>query len=277
MKIVIPLGPGESKFSINKAYVEYVYEAGYEPFAAIPQNNALQMAEICDGLLLPGGKDIDPIYYNESNWSSYYADSEKDDFERQLFWAFLNHNKPVFGICRGFQLIAREYIKHTGSQKITPSSKQTVEDRLIYSQDIRSHDGPGSFNVHRTRPHHYVSGRVDALYGAEEKSIHNLPVNSMHHQYLHANISEKFLEKSNKITQHMYLSAWTRRGLDKDELGVVCEGIVIKGWAESKIAGVQWHPEELKDYNLLHHFFGQEAEITKSDSDIIKPNNGTEM
>lgn len=257
MRIAIPLSPSDSTFKINMAYMEYIDQAGYEPIAVIPQNEALGIAELCDGLLLPGGIDIDPIYYGESNWGSFWCNPDKDDFERQLMWAFINHAKPIFGICRGFQLIGREYIKHQGNLPVTPAAEELINDRLIFGQDIGGHDAPSRFNVWRTRPHHYVMGREDYLYGLDDKSAHHVPVNSMHHQYVHVNLESDALIKSNKVTPHMRATAWTVRGIDADEVGCVLEGFSIKGWVDSKIAGVQWHPEELRDYALLHQFFGK--------------------
>lgn len=262
MKIAIPLGPDETQFKLNIAYTDYIGGAGYEPITVVPQNDALFIADFCDGLLLPGGKDIDPIFYGESNWGSFWADSAKDDFERQLFWAFTQAGKPIFGICRGFQLIALEYIKSVATESVTPTSDETVEDRLIFQQDISGHDCAGRFNLFRTRPHHYVMSRKDFLYGTDETKAAKLAVNSMHHQYLHLNMESSSLFKSNKVTPHMRATAWTERGLDKDEAGVVCESFIIKkSWRGNKITGVQWHPEELRDYRLLHQLFGKSKRV----------------
>jgi len=258
MKIAIPLSPDDTQFKLNLAYCDYVAGAGYEPFAINPHNDAMGVAEMCDGLLLPGGKDIDPIFYGESNWGSFWADSDKDDFERRLFWAFLALEKPVFGICRGFQLISLEYIKAETGAAVTPSSEETVDERLIFQQDINNHDCAGRFNLFRTRPHHYVLAREDSLYGSENKLPIQLAVNSMHHQYLHLNVEPDVLNKSNKVTPHMRATAWTVRGLTSEEKGVVCEAFIIKkSWRGGKVAGVQWHPEELKDYALLNNHFGK--------------------
>jgi len=257
MKIAIPLSPSDTTFKINQAYIDYIQQVGYDPVACFPQNDALDIAELCDGLLLPGGIDIDPIYYNESNWGSFWTNPDKDDFERKLMWAFINHTKPIFGICRGFQLIAREYLKHLGDQPVTPASSERIDDRVVFGQDIGGHDVPSRFNVWRSSPHHYVLAREDMLYGSEDKGVFKDAVNSMHHQYLHLNMESDALIKSNKVTPHMRATAWTTRGIDHDETGVVCEGFVLKGWTESKIHAVQWHPEELKDYALLHHLFGK--------------------
>lgn len=257
MRIAIPLDPADTKVSLNMAYVDYITQSGYDPMPVVPQNDAMDIANLCDGLLLPGGKDIDPIFYGESNWGSFWADSAKDDFERQLFWAFINYSKPIFGICRGFQLIAREYIHAAGGEKVTPASEETVEARLVFQQDIGSHDCAGRYNLFRSRAHHYVDGREDHLYGTDDSTIKYMAVNSMHHQYLHLNVDAENLIKTNKVTPHMRVTAWTNRGLDKDEMGVVVEGLLIKGWTKSRIAGVQWHPEELRDYALLQNHFGK--------------------
>lgn len=257
MRIAIPLGPEETQFKLNISYIDYVSQAGYDPLAVVPQNDPMDIANLCDGLLLPGGKDLDPIFYSEDNWGSYSADAYKDDFERQLFWAFINHNKPIFGICRGFQLIVREYIKATKNQRVTPASNERVGDRLVFQQDIAVHDCTGRFNLLRNRAHHYVRAREDQLYGLENAHVSLVAVNSMHHQYLHVYVEKEVLDKNNKVTPHMRATAWTKRGLEDDESGVVCEAVSIKGWTKSRISGVQWHPEELKDYQLLHHFYGK--------------------
>jgi gamma-glutamyl-gamma-aminobutyrate hydrolase PuuD len=258
MRIAIPLGPEETQMKLNNAYVDYIAGAGFEPLTVNPHNDALFVADLCDGLVLPGGKDIDPIFYGTSNWGSFWADSAKDDFERRLFWAFIEAGKPVFGICRGFQLIAQEYIKAEAKTKVTPASDEEVEDRLVFQQDISAHDCAGRFNLFRSRPHHYVRCREDSLYGAGKVYPVQLPVNSMHHQYLHLNLEDEQLNKSNKVTPHVRALAWTLRGLNADEKGVVCESILIKkNWRGNKIIGVQWHPEEMKDFALLHNIFGQ--------------------
>ncbi len=259
MRICIPLGPDEHVFKLNMAYTSYIAQAGYEPFCVVPDNDALAMADFCDGLLLPGGKDIDPIFYGDSYWGSFWCDPAKDDFERRFFQAFLAAGKPIFGICRGFQLISREYIRAFGDNTVTPKAEDKINQRLVFEQDINGHDCAGHFKISRQRPHHYVLSRTDLLYGEggeEGKRFIQLAVNSMHHQYLHVNIEPDKLWDTNKVTPHMRVGSWTRRGLTEDDFGVVCEAASFAGWG-GKIAGVQWHPEELRDYALLHHVFGK--------------------
>ncbi|MEO5699435.1 MAG: type 1 glutamine amidotransferase [Casimicrobiaceae bacterium] len=59
-----------------------------------------------DGLVLQGGNDIAPESYGElpinPEWS---GDRIRDSYEIALFEEFVRQGKPVFGICRGCQLI----------------------------------------------------------------------------------------------------------------------------------------------------------------------------
>lgn len=248
MVIVIPIGPEKTSYQVNKAYVDYVFNAKHTPFIAVPQHDAKALAEGNAGLLLPGGKDIDPIFYGDNNWSSHASDPTKDAFERKLFYAFLKAGKPIFGICRGFQLILREYILQ---------NQKTSKD-LLYQQHIDGHSTNSDFHLSREIPCHYVKTRADLLYGKHKKGkLEYMPVNSMHHQYIHVYKDESELEKSSNINSTLQLTGWTKRGLDADEKGVVAESVIIKGWGESKVAAVQWHPEELKDYNLFNNHFGE--------------------
>lgn len=260
MMLAIPIGISEDKYNINQAYVHYVAGAGYDPVLVTPENNLKSMAERVDGLVLPGGIDIDPIHYGDSNWGSFYCNPKKDDFERELFWACAIAGKPIFGICRGFQLIAREYMLNAGNTPVRQGSKTLVEDRMDFDQHIEDHEMTGRFNLWRHVPHHYIYARVDTLYG-EPVALDNIPVNSMHHQAVRLSLSHSRLQHSNKVSEHLRALAWTGRGLDADEDdGVVCEAFVIQKWSKAPMMGVQWHPEELKDFRLLHSFFGQQAE-----------------
>ena len=58
-----------------------------------------------DGLILCGGNDINPCYYNEKVNGSVDIDKRRDHFEFMLLKAFIDAKKPVMGICRGCQLI----------------------------------------------------------------------------------------------------------------------------------------------------------------------------
>lgn len=60
-----------------------------------------------DGLLLPGGgSDVDPKLYGENPIDAMGpVDALRDTFEYALLREAVNLHKPVFGICRGMQVI----------------------------------------------------------------------------------------------------------------------------------------------------------------------------
>jgi putative glutamine amidotransferase len=60
-------------------------------------------ADLCDGLVLQGGTDVDRALSHASDGAP--PDTERDRFELLLLGAFLRRGKAVLGICRGMQLI----------------------------------------------------------------------------------------------------------------------------------------------------------------------------
>ena len=59
-----------------------------------------------DGLVLHGGADLWPGSYGEDPIDArWQGDRQRDIYETALLEAFVAAGKPVFGICRGMQLI----------------------------------------------------------------------------------------------------------------------------------------------------------------------------
>lgn len=58
-----------------------------------------------DGLLLPGGKDIDPILFGQKNLGSREIEPALDRIQLTLLHRFVLSGKPILGICKGMQLI----------------------------------------------------------------------------------------------------------------------------------------------------------------------------
>lgn len=59
----------------------------------------------CDSLLLPGGGDLNPQYYKQSNTHSRNIDDALDSIQMEALYRFVRLKKPVLGICKGIQLI----------------------------------------------------------------------------------------------------------------------------------------------------------------------------
>ncbi len=57
------------------------------------------------GLLLPGGGDIAPAFFGQKNQGSRNIDIELDVSQFQALELFLKWKRPVFGVCKGMQVI----------------------------------------------------------------------------------------------------------------------------------------------------------------------------
>lgn len=87
------------------AYTNAIAAAGGIPLLT-SECCAAEMLELCDGLLLTGGPDLDPQYFGEPVLNdSVEIDDKRDAFEMELTKLFLSRKKPILTICRGFQLL----------------------------------------------------------------------------------------------------------------------------------------------------------------------------
>lgn len=113
-----------------------------------------------DGMLLPGGGDIDPARYHRANTDSVGIDEALDEMQFSALDAFVKAEKPVLGICRGHQLV-NVYFGGTLIQHLDQAPDHSRGD----GSEDKVHDTaavPGSA-LHR-------------LYGPR------FAVNSLHHQ-----------------------------------------------------------------------------------------------
>lgn len=263
------------KVSQNAAYAKYVSSCGFTPVVIPFESDPNVIADMADALLLAGGIDVDPMYYGLPNNGSIYTNPTKDAAERALFHAFRVRGKKVFGICRGMQLIFREYL-----MSIADSEESKFFD---YVENIGGHSQSGGLHLRRCIPSHYVKANMPKLFNTKmAPEYQKLPVNSLHHQAcifkhgaLHEaaypvkptnvkgsrfprgfNATEPFITMVGNIE----ILAWSLRSVekpknDKDIASHWCiiESYKIHGWG-SDILAVQWHPEELRTYELLANF-----------------------
>ena len=118
-------------------------------------------ADSFDGLLLPGGADINPSLYGEENNGSKGIDDSLDELQFGALDAFVKAGKPVLGICRGHQVI-NVYFGGTMIQDL-PSAGRHARDAGQAEDKIHlNHTEPGTL--------------LAKLYGEEFTS------NSSHHQ-----------------------------------------------------------------------------------------------
>ena len=121
--------------------------------------------EVCDpqeydGLLLPGGDDVDPARFGQEINGSLGISPELDALQFEVLDRFVEAGKPVLGICRGHQVINIYF----GGDLIQDLGEKNECHRRTGDQD----------KVHRsiTKPGTWL----EELYGTE------YPTNSAHHQ-----------------------------------------------------------------------------------------------
>jgi putative glutamine amidotransferase len=91
-----------------RALVEAVYRAGGEPWVMHPARDEVhERLARCDGLLLPGGGDVDPRRYGEAATARnlYDVDDELDAFDLAAARHALATGLPTLAICRGMEVV----------------------------------------------------------------------------------------------------------------------------------------------------------------------------
>lgn len=202
---------------ILRCYMQSLIEAGALPLLLSPdmaEEQILQCADVLDGLLLAGGNDVDPGLYGEQlNPALGEVNPIRDRLEMHLIPAFLQKDKPVFGICRGIQIL-NVALGGTLYQDL-PSQYSAEKERSL---ENHSQQPPYSASVHTVRV--MRESKLFSLVQAD-----SLSVNSMHHQAI------------KDAAAQLVTCAVSSDG--------VIEAVEMP--EKSFVIGVQWHPERLGD------------------------------
>jgi putative glutamine amidotransferase len=170
-----------------------------------------EIYERVDGLFLAGGVDIHPeAYCHEYRRLCGRTDRPRDEVELLLTRWAIEDAKPVFGACRGIQLInvaAGGTLYQDVSAQRPGSLRHDYFPRFGYARDYLAHEVS-------IRP----ESRLEAILGPG-----SLKVNSMHHQAV--------LD----LAPGLVATAHADDGLIE----------AIEGAGDHFLVGVQWHPEVL--------------------------------
>lgn len=178
--------------------------------------------ERLDGVLLPGGGDIDPKYWNEAIHPTVYdIEPARDHTEITLARWAVDDDRPLFGICRGHQVfnvaLGGSLIQDIPSQVDAPLPHANFRPS---PRDLRAHTVTVS-----------ADSRLASIIGVEA----NLPVNSIHHQSV----------REVPSAAGVVVTAESPDGI------VEATEIPGKRFALS----VQWHPEDLTADDRMFNLF----------------------
>lgn len=90
--------------------IEPFVQAGFAvtlyPAAVMSKNAVESIVQSVDSILITGGDDVDPYEYNEEVlYQNVVRYKNRDTTDRMILDAAIKFKKPVFGYCRGIQII----------------------------------------------------------------------------------------------------------------------------------------------------------------------------
>lgn len=143
-------------------YIKACIQTGIQPVLS----EQIEDEQDFDGLLLPGGGDIAPIFYHRKNRGSRDIHITEDIIQLLLFHRFYEQGKPILGICKGMQLI---------NVALGGSLIQELPTGGLHNYDNGDH-----YHNTKTLP----ESRLHSLYG------NDCITNSAHHQAINKPASQ---------------------------------------------------------------------------------------
>jgi putative glutamine amidotransferase len=106
-KIALLTRINDQRFTVNIEYVNALKNANADVVLLLPQNKESLFIELnrCDGLVIPGGEDVNPKLYSQENLYSYPIDQSIEQLDLDTIEIMDKLDKPIFGICRGLQIL----------------------------------------------------------------------------------------------------------------------------------------------------------------------------
>jgi putative glutamine amidotransferase len=158
---------------VRVPYIEKLSERGVMPVLLppmLPVEVRRRMTLACEGLLLIGGVDVDPALYGATRHPrTGVASPIRDSVEIELARQFVSDMRPVFGVCRGAQVLNVAFggtlHQHVPEVSAMP---HRAENSTVYSYLATT-----CWHNVTVEPHSKVAG----ILGATEISM-----NSVHHQ-----------------------------------------------------------------------------------------------
>jgi len=166
IRIGIPIRIISGRYVVNANYVEALKRAKAEAVVILPYSDLEGVIKTLNGILIPGGGDVDPTLYDEENTLSEGIDHETDTLDMALIHLAQKHHLEIFGICRGLQII---------NVALKGSLIQDIQSKISSSIDHNysdTHKAPTKGHMIKVTEH----SRLASLLPQE------IIVNSYHHQ-----------------------------------------------------------------------------------------------
>lgn len=101
----------DDRIYLRRDYLSAFAQVGAVPLILSPEMDMQHILELCDGIVISGGFDIDPMFYNEKPIKELHLiePGERFEWEKELIEACDEHHKPILGICYGLQRLNVHY------------------------------------------------------------------------------------------------------------------------------------------------------------------------
>ncbi len=206
-------------------YIDAVQDAGGLPVLipqSLPNADLLQLYNHLQGLILPGGGDLDPQLYGAARHpATDGVDTDRDRTELYLVRQAVADHKPFFGICRGVQVL-NVALGGTLYQDLPTELPNALPHYFRAPAFQRDHPG------------HALQVEEDSLL-ARCLGAPLVDVNSRHHQ------------AADKVAPGLQIVARAPDG--------VIEALELPNHPFG--LGVQWHPENLQAQAPMRALFEQ--------------------
>lgn len=200
--------------TIAPSYTDAIVRCGGLAVVAAPCDlvDIPQLFAGMHGLVLSGGRDIDPGVYGQNNTDSERVRRELDEFDMALMAEAIRLELPILGICRGIQ-VANVALGGDLRQEVL------AEGSLAHPTypEMEANGGP---KAHRHDISLEAGSRIAKMYG----DVDTITVNSLHHQAV------------GRVAECAKVTASSADGTVE-----ALEDPAIN------LLAVQWHPEQLPD------------------------------